>query len=100
MTQHTPAPWALAERSDALAIVDAKGNRLACLSYGRGSVSMKIESDANNANARLIISAPELLAALIALLAWTDNPENYSTGQYMNISAKARQAISHAIAAE
>lgn len=61
---HTPGPWTVASRSDAAAIVDGHGNRLACLSYGRKSVSMKIESDATNANARLIAAAPDLLAAL------------------------------------
>lgn len=63
MLHHTPAPW-IVTHGDALAIADAEGNHLACLSWGRGSVSMKIETEANEANACLMAAAPELLEAL------------------------------------
>jgi hypothetical protein len=66
---HTPGPWRYQEESDAYThIVRAPGNRFICqLSQDRSGEA--------EANCRLIAAAPDLLAALKAMLTHYGPPE-------------------------
>lgn len=61
----SPAPWSLGPWGhNGSGIDDANGVRIAGLRYAGGSVSMKVQFETWAANWRLMIAAPELLAAL------------------------------------
>lgn len=95
MQTHTPGPWRLvkfAGRADSRVSAwgvayGSAGNRLASVD-GEGN-----SSDRNDANARLIAAAPDLLFAACVGLAMLD-PENQPP-QYSN--AEAREIIRAAI---
>lgn len=55
MTAHTPGPWKV--EGDALDVRDAEGDNIVTVKYGD-------DPERAEANARLIASAPQLLAAL------------------------------------
>jgi hypothetical protein len=59
---HTPAPWVIRKVNSALTIVDSNGDRIAQASSGKG-----LPTQAQEYNANLIASAPELLEALEGL---------------------------------
>lgn len=63
----SPGPWTVGDHSGGAAIVNAEGHRIASLAWGRGSVSMKVGSVEGAANLRLMVAAPELLRALVAV---------------------------------
>lgn len=66
-SKHTPGPWALDYEGPArLAIID-KDNRILAL----GNLQCE-DGDQDEANARLIAAAPELLGALVTLLRWAE----------------------------
>lgn len=58
-TKHTPGPWAVSTKSEAIRIVSKHGTFI---------VQMTDEFEVNLANARLIASAPEVVATAQALL--------------------------------
>lgn len=60
MSSHTPGPWKL-KRSGAIS--DADGELVATTGY-----RVRVGSDEDDANARLIAAAPELLALLTELI--------------------------------
>lgn len=91
-TKHTPGPWFAScniVSGDFQQFRD--GFRVAVASKATGSEAEM------TANANLIASAPELLAALRALLVVADHPNNpLATGACSSIVADARAAIAKA----
>ena len=89
MSAHTPGPWGL----DGNLIEGPDGERVACITaYSRRTPKQK-------ANARLIAAAPDLLAALQALVAELDGPgKPYSSDSYAppQFIETARAAIAKA----
>ena len=65
--QHTPGPWKICAKSDTI-IRDQDGKLLAA--------TMPDFPDYSKANARLIAAAPDLAAALAALVTLADDPES------------------------
>lgn len=82
---HTPGPWTVTETDGHTSVIDANG-----------------DSACTRTNARLIASAPELLAALRACLAFWDAPRptfgcsDQRKADLATIQADARAAIAHA----
>lgn len=61
----SPAPWSLgAWGHNGSGIDDANGHRIAGLRWAGGSVSMRVTFEEWLANGRLMVAAPDLLAAL------------------------------------
>lgn len=71
-TKHTSGPFRVGEHCAGLAINAPDGARIASLSYGAKSVSVKIPIEQTAANAALFAAAPELLAAALLLIAAAD----------------------------
>jgi len=98
-TQHTPGPWMVQLISErwhgydwpTFAIRDSVGNH--CLAV-IGDVD-RATADKNTANARLIASAPELLAALVTLLDHADLGEIHDEETAAAVN-NARAAIAKA----
>ena len=91
MKAHTPGPWRVGIRPGPI-VYGQQGEQVANL-----HVPM-VESDENKANARLIAAAPELLAALDAIVRQMDQGGQGST-QVFNRDAciqRARAAIAKA----
>lgn len=68
MNKHTPGPWIACEHGD---YSDYDGNCIVILGEGgdiRTAVVLGFDNDENRANARLIASAPDLLALLVELI--------------------------------
>jgi len=87
MNTHTPGPWAQAQYSPADVVVDDKC-LIASARYGLNDVSREQAI----ANARLIAAAPDLLAALSAML------ENWEFGGLQPYPiAQVRAAIAKAL---
>lgn len=86
MTQHTPGPWELVKQEDDFEIKHKV--------YFIGSVYDFNQFPENEANARLIAAAPDLLEALEYMI------EEATSGQFSNPSEeeiqKARAAIAKA----
>ena len=83
-TQHTPGPWFA---NDSLQLFAETGQHLASLD----SSTEGFEGGTLYANARLIAAAPELLAALVAVV------EAFDTPHYLyDACLKARAAIAKA----
>ena len=95
MTQHTPGPWNVSVEDNNSFICDQDGYTVAEI-YAR---SARLANHVN-ANARLIASAPELLAALECLDNYVCNSlsSDYPTGIDIESDAflKARAAIAKA----
>lgn len=75
MSKHTPGPWKAVEYAHSFGICTAKGDgyseRLAECVYWNTPRDDQPSRDTARINARLIAAAPELLAALQALFAWS-----------------------------
>lgn len=85
MSKYTSGPWTLHNHNAAVYAKRGQDNiRIASLSH----VSSATEEEAN---ARLIAAAPELLEALQAFLAWgeAETPEEH----YIEVSGHAHRAI-------
>lgn len=65
-TKHTPGPWAF--RQDSRNIVSTPDNQGRYVTIGQLSESLFITDPEHAANAALIAAAPELLAALQAIM--------------------------------
>lgn len=89
MSKHTPGPWGL----DGNLIEGPDGERVACITaYSRRTPKQK-------ANARLIAAAPEMLAALQAVLAEIEGPDRpHSTDSWLpsHLAHQVRAAIAKA----
>lgn len=83
MNKHTPGPWSLARDGW---IEGPSGEDVVCYA-GCGTH----EAEWNSADLRLALAAPELLAALVALLA-----ERSNAAQLSNAGLSARAAIEKA----
>lgn len=101
--RHTPGPWeavGLTERFDLFTVMHTVGDIRGFIA----SVHMKMTADERVANAHLIAAAPDLLAALKALTAPTDEfPERccceMATGfgdRHADFCLEARAAIAKA----
>jgi len=98
-TQHTPGPWKVAE-----AFINNQPNRLFVSEgkWGGKNIADLGEADeANNANARLIAAAPELLAALQSLIQYLPEEDIYyedasSYRQIQRAVERAEAAIARA----
>ena len=81
--QYTPGPWVLNDPCTDEIVADYGGNDI--------SIATGIQ---NQANARLIAAAPELLEALIGAIDW--EAERYASGSVPKWLADARAAIAKA----
>jgi hypothetical protein len=66
-TQHTPGPWTVNHYPSGLVIRPNKGAAI-CEVSAYDSAGRNVDPDRNYANAALIAAAPDLLAALRAML--------------------------------
>ena len=89
MSMHTPAPWTPIQRGDEVSFYgNTPGRRLVCWAQVmRGDEQAK-------ADAKLIEAAPDLLAALIAVLHWID--DNCETTGFATVEAQADAALEKA----
>ena len=83
--QHTPGPWHV-DLYDATGVDDVDGYRIAITGFG--------EDDTDQANARLIAAAPDMLAALRELVRKADFGE--PVPDWLNVWDEARAAIAKA----
>lgn len=76
----SPAPWRTGAHGGGLAIVDANGVRIASVRYSDSVISMKVTFEQQQANLRLMRTAPDLLVALeacaAALADWVEIAED------------------------
>lgn len=71
MSKHTPGPWHIKYYLDCQHIVSNEG-------LGRSVASNDRNDDEDDANAKLIAAAPDMLEALkVALIALGDEPHSY-----------------------
>ena len=87
MSTHTPGPWA----ADPVTLMVTSERGLVCV------VEDRVHADYDNsaeieANARLIASAPDLLAICLELDQWERDPDKYG-GDLAELAIKARAAI-------
>jgi hypothetical protein len=85
--QHTPGPWK-AEGWENLVVNSADGYTMTLAAGGKGAVLAELK-----ANARLIAAAPDLLAALVAMVNRYGDKSAHPT---CDASISARAAISKA----
>ena len=93
-TQHTPGPWEVgAAPTSVYAPVTPDSYVYIASASSRGSN----DEETDQANARLIAAAPELLAALRALVKQHDRPHGFDdSGWYIEQLEAARAAIAQA----
>jgi hypothetical protein len=73
VAEHTPGPW-VAEFSEAVSVLDGERGRVCTINWLKGpygAFGRKPDAE-GEANARLIAAAPDLLAALKAVVAIAD----------------------------
>ena len=94
--QHTPGPWELGEieqAEDGGAFVDIDGKNLKYFHSGLARVVWRMEDDERSptqeANARLIAAAPDLLEALQGFLVMTEGQSIYHFMEPQQKAAKA-----------
>lgn len=87
-TPHTPGPWKVDE--DAPVIVSAQDGTDIAIASGRAE-----RGTVQEANARLIAAAPEMLAALVILVRDFDSAVDHAP-EYSAIADHARAAIAKA----
>lgn len=92
MSKHTPGPWVQFDKNDTRTMI------LGPRQFHVASVPVFEEED--EANARLIVAAPDMLDALKALIACSEEPDPESLSPraplLVGAWAKARDAISKA----
>ena len=96
--QHTPGPWTHTPGQDTVWANDgdtkvAKIEDLPWITLASGRRTS--DSATEEANARLIAAAPELLAIAEALARWEADPDHFG-GDLADIATKARAAIAKA----
>lgn len=93
MSKHTPGPWAVnpQTRGDAdisvYAILGSGNPHWIARAYGGGPLAPP--SPVTAANARLIASAPDLLAALEYIVSWSPDAEKWNAETARNKAAAA-----------
>ena len=98
---HTPGPWKLRRGSDGAeygSIVGSDGNLVATTGY-----RCAVGSDEDDANARLIAAAPDLLASCREAMKWPEEDEfgnaideAYATPGYRAFRRRLREAVAKA----
>lgn len=98
MSEHTPGPWRLNKHAE-LAVENEVGRGVCSTGGYQDNFSDGAYFLENQANARLISAAPELLGALEALWMWTKNwdapmmdDDEFPRSQIEAAIAKARDA--------
>jgi hypothetical protein len=80
-TKHTPGPWIftdlgqITDRSGRIIVVTVSAHNIPNPAYPKGNLHYLAEDDGGEANARLIASAPDLLAALETIAAGNTDPD-------------------------
>lgn len=101
MSKHTPGPWEIDKRCETSVFAELDGRRGICSTggYSTNTIDPEVLNDENNANARLIAAAPDLLEALGTILMMIP-AVTYGTVEdanlLSNIEDVARQAIARA----
>lgn len=91
--QHTPAPWRISARDGSRYVIpDDEHGSIAKVRLRRSIAANLTELDAN---ARLISAAPELLAALEAMIGLTSRPAS-SSADWNRIQTQARAVVAKA----
>ena len=97
--KHTPGPWAVDENDHQWITADCDGLIVAEIPYGEGEETDR-HHEINDANARLIAAAPELLEALRDMVRINQNKEGYFRGhshaESGSVYEQARAAIAKA----
>lgn len=96
IAQHTPGPWRIFQNRDGeetqLGVYDSEGYKLASIEAWKASAK-----EEGKANAALIASAPELLAALKAWEKWAQHYRSSSVAMPIGpVSTAAQAAIAKA----
>lgn len=91
MSGHTPGPWALSKDGSS-----ERKNQANCIQGADGTLI--VYGQANDADARLIASAPDLLCELKRVMSWIDNwsPEFSNDPDWPTDRDAARAAIAKA----
>lgn len=103
-TKHTPGPWIHETGPDAPigSVVDKLGETIAQAQEnchcGRSEDAGRAMQQMRNANARLIAAAPEMLEALEAMVALSDDPADAGFGDFMMRDLAAQKLARAAIA--
>ena len=92
MSAHTPGPWALIDHGGGWFDIESENERYFFV-CGSGSRDSQSDQQQSQANGRLIAAAPELLAALKALL------DDVGRANSMLGAVQARAAIAKATGA-
>lgn len=93
MSRHTPGPWALRPRSDWSAPIVQRGRE-------GGFVVQGLSPEAEDADARLIAAAPELLSVVLAVDDLAERIDHEPDSALGELVARARAAIAKATGAE
>ncbi len=99
----TPGPWGVSDDVDCVIYDPVTGSGIAC-TWTNGDEPYIQNNAERLANARLIAAAPDMLAALLAILdhlhmALSDNDESNQTSAQLDAYDEARIAISKATGA-
>jgi len=89
-TQHTPGPWRADGEPWNRIVWSSADNRVCFMAHSNG-----LDDDRDIATSNLIAAAPDLLAALIALLRFAENTES-ELGIVLGSANSARAAIAKA----
>jgi hypothetical protein len=84
MTQHTPGPWAVGRKFSTFWIITGYGKDVASVKLSRF-----VDNSTNEANARLIAAAPDLLECLQHAVNWFDQLNSNDYARYRAAIAKA-----------
>jgi hypothetical protein len=93
MKEPTPGPWIIDKRCSTRVCLPIENNRGIASTGGYFSNDQDVAEE-NEANARLIAAAPDLLAACEAAL--EDGPHNASCGLHLEVVDVLRAAIAKA----
>lgn len=101
MSKHTPGPWYMLHEGRTIQISDStEHTNASAIVHWCGFDSGDKPMVTKVANARLITAAPEMLAALQAVIAWDEGgPGSFEIAGEGRAFAKARAAIAKAIGA-
>jgi hypothetical protein len=94
--KHTPGPWSYSGDDDGDFVVWGPGRDEFLANVDQESFGpvppMKVAFDINQANARLIAAAPDLLEALVVALPWLSEDEVPSLAAKQLVKAAIRKA--------
>ncbi len=100
MSAHTPGPWAAGEQSGGDWLIQSNiESHLPPWAVQNDTIGAVRANDNAEANARLIVAAPELLAALKAVVEWLPDPRPHrltDSDGLNSVEQQARAAIAKA----